>query len=174
MKKLLDEANREHAGVKWMLENDQREWIDSFFGCREEQDQVKSWDEGYKLYIPSKTPTFLDHGYDETKPTRELDIKDIRDAAKFRGGACLSRSMTKGDLYTPLKWECHLGHEFDATPNLILKAGHWCPKCERTAWDFAEYAKHSPFFAQVWTPLHGDGHAVRVLKEYSDKTVQAL
>ena len=117
------------------------------------------------------TPNYLDHGYDELKPTSELDLIDIQDAAKFRGGACLSPSMAKGDLFSPIKWRCHLGHEFDGTPNLILKAGHWCPECERTAWDYAEYAKHSSFFAQVWTPLHGDQHGVKVTKEYSDKTV---
>ena len=172
LKQMLDEANQEHAGITWMLENDEQEWIDSFFGSVEEQQQIKSWEEGYELYVPSKTPTYLNHGYDESKPTSELDIDDIQQAAKFRGGECLSRTMTKGDLYTPLQWECHLGHEFDATPNLILKGGHWCPECERTEWDFAEYARHSPFFAQVWTPLHGDQHGVTVVKAFSDATVK--
>jgi hypothetical protein len=172
MKQLLLERNKEHGGTKWMFDNNQEEWITSFFGSREERKQIKSWEEGYELYVPSHTPTYLDHGYDETKPTSELDLSDIQGAAKFRGGTCLSTSTAKGDLYAPLKWKCHIGHEFDATPNLILKAGHWCPECERTAWDYGEYAKHNPFFAQVWTPLHGNQHAIRVVKEYSDKTVQ--
>jgi hypothetical protein len=154
-----------------MFETNQEEWIKSFFGSREKQENIKSWDEGYELYIPSHTPTYLDHGYDEAKSSSELDIKDIQAAAEFRGGKCLSKSMKPGDLYKPLIWSCHLGHQFKATPNLILKAGHWCPECERTAWDYAEYARHSPFFAQVWTPLHGDQHEVRIEKEFSDKTV---
>jgi nucleoside-diphosphate-sugar epimerase len=172
MKQMMEAPSREHGGTKWMFENNQEAWITSFFGSREERDQIKSWEEGYELYDPSRTLTFLDHGYDESKPASELDLKDIQGAAAFRGGECLSTSMTKGDLNTPLKWKCHLSHEFEATPNLILKAGHWCPECERTAWDYAEYAQHSPFHAQVWTPLHDGKHAVRVVKEYSDKTVQ--
>jgi nucleoside-diphosphate-sugar epimerase len=172
MKQMMDEVNQEHGGTQWMFENDQEQWITSFFGSREERNQIKSWEEGYELYVPCQSPAYLDHGYDESKPSSELDLIDVLDAAKFRGGECLSTSMVKGDLFSPLKWKCHLGHKFDATPNLILKGGHWCPECERSTWDFAEYAKHSPFLAQVWTPLHGDGHAVKVVKKYSDKTVQ--
>ena len=171
MEAMLCEPSREHGGTDWMFETNQEDWIASFFGSRDGRDRIKSWEEGYELYEPCRTPAYLDHGYDETKPTAELDLVDNQDAAKFRGGACLSTSMTKGDLYTRLRWKCHLNHEFDATPNLILKAGHWCPECERTAWDYGEYAKHSKFFSQVWTPLHGDKHGVRVDKEYSDKTV---
>ncbi|MGD8822593.1 MAG: hypothetical protein PVG63_05760, partial [Anaerolineales bacterium] len=174
MKTMLDEANHRHTGVRWMLENNEQDWINSFFGCREEQRQIKSWQQGYQLYIPSSEAVLLDHGYDENKPTHELDLRDIQEAANFRGGECLSTSMTRGDLYTPLRWRCHRGHEFMATPNLILKGGHWCDVCERTAWNFADYAKHSPFLAQVWTPLHSDRHAVRVLKQYSDRTVLDL
>jgi nucleoside-diphosphate-sugar epimerase len=172
MKQILDEPSKEYGGTKWMFGTNQEEWITSFFGSREEQRQIKSWEEGYELYVPSHTLTYLKHGYDEIKPTSELDLRDIQGAAEFRGGDCLSTFMTQGDLFSPLRWKCHLGHEFDATPNLILKGGHWCPECERTAWDYAEYAQHSPFHAQVWTPLHDGKHAVRVVKEYSDKTVQ--
>ena len=174
MKQMLDSANKEQGGTKWMFDNDEEEWIAAFFGSREEHSRIKSWDEGYQLYVPSRSPSFLDHGYDETKPTWELTLSDMQGAAEFRGGECLSTSMTRGDVFTPIRWECHLGHQFEATPNLILKAGHWCPECERTAWDYAEYAKHSPFFSQVWTPIHGDEHGIRVAKEYSDKTVVRL
>jgi hypothetical protein len=170
MKQMLNGSSTEHGGTNWMIETNQEEWITSFFGSRDEQEEIKSWEEGYELYVPSKTPTYLDHGYDESKPTGDLDLNDIQGAAKFRGGECLSSSMAKGDLYKPLRWKCHLGDEFDATPNLILKAGHWCPECERSAWDFAEQAKHSPFFAQVWTPLHGDKHAIKIGKKFNDKT----
>jgi hypothetical protein len=69
-------------------------------------------------------------------------------------------------LYTPLKWQCHKGHEFEATPYLILKAGHWCPVCESEAWDYPERAKHNPFFAQVWMPLHDEDEDVYVKKEF--------
>ncbi len=173
MKHMLAETGREPGGTRWMFANNKEEWITSFFGSRKERGQIKSWAEGYALYVPSHTPTYLNHGYDESKATSELDLEDIQVAAEFRGGACLSTAMMKGDLYTPLRWQCHLDHVFKATPNLILKGGHWCPECERTAWDYADTARHSPFFAQVWTPLHGDRHGVRVVKEFSDKVLPA-
>ncbi len=100
----------------------------------------------------------LDHGYDESKPDCELDIDDMRKAAVFRGGKCLSESMKKGDLYTKLKWQCHDGHIFEATPYAVIKAGHWCPVCcQPGEWDFDRQAAFSPFFAQVWYDTHAKG-----------------
>lgn len=100
----------------------------------------------------------LDHGYDESKPDSELDIEDMRSAAEFRGGKCLSQSMTKGDLYTKLQWECHDGHKFWASPYCILKAGHWCPECcQPSPWDYDRLSKFMPFYAQVWYDTHAKG-----------------
>ena len=89
------------------------------------------------------------------KPDGELDIEDMRGAAAYRGGKCLSGSMTKGDLYTKLQWECHDGHTFWASPYTVLKAGHWCPVCcQPEPWDFDRLAKFMPFYAQVWYDTH--------------------
>lgn len=100
----------------------------------------------------------LNHGYDEDKPDCELDIEDMKEAARFRGGECISESMVKGDLYTPLKWRCHDGHEFAASPYTVIKAGHWCEECEPLGqWDFDRQAKFSPFYAQVWYDTHARG-----------------
>ncbi len=97
----------------------------------------------------------LSHGYDESKPDCELDIEDMRAAAEFRGGRCLSESMTKGDLYTKLEWECHDGHRFFASPYAVLKAGHWCPECcQPQPWDYDRLSKFMPFYAQVWYDTH--------------------
>ena len=104
----------------------------------------------------------MDHGFDETKPIEELDIEDLCKAAKFRGGECLSESMTKGDLYTQMEWRCSFGHEFYATPYLILFAGHWCKECDCDEWKYGEIAEANPFFAQVWTPLHKGEKPFRV------------
>lgn len=171
MQRILNRPNVEPGGTKWMFQQKEEDWIKAFFGSPETREQINTWEEGYEVYDPDRTPTFMDHGYDESKPASELDLSDVQGAARFRGGTCRSTSMTPGDLFTPLTWSCHLGHEFQATPNLILKGGHWCPECERTAWDYAAYAEHSPFHAQVWTPLHGDQHRIRVVKEFSDRTV---
>ena len=81
----------------------------------------------------------------------------MKQAAAFRGGECLSESMTKGDMATKLKWKCgYCGAEFEASPALILLGGHWCPECyiPQKAWDYDAIAKTNPFFAQVWYPSH--------------------
>ena len=99
----------------------------------------------------------LSHGYDESKPLSELGIEDMRQAAKFRGGKCLSESMVKGDLATKLEWECAFGHRFEASPALILLGGHWCDECMPAPWRFDEQAKRNPFLAQVWNKMRPDG-----------------
>lgn len=95
------------------------------------------------------------HGYDETKPDSELTIDDMKSAAEFRGGKCISREMEKGDLYCKLEWECGDGHRFWASPYTVIKAGHWCPKCfHSNSWDYDRLAKSNPFYAQVWYDSH--------------------
>ena len=98
----------------------------------------------------------------------------MRKAAEFRGGACLSETMEKGDLFTPLKWRCAFGHEFMATPNLVLFLGHWCPECMAGEWKYGEIAEVNPFFAQVWTPLHRDEENFRVKMSYDYKAIDEL
>ncbi len=62
--------------------------------------------------------------------------------------------MKQGDLNTRLKWTCSQGHEFEASPYLVLKTGHWCSECLRPPWNFDEQAKTSPFMAQQWHADH--------------------
>lgn len=96
----------------------------------------------------------MSHGYDESKDEKGIDLNDLQGAAAFRGGKCLSSSMRTGDLKTKLKWECGHNHQFEASPYLILKTGHWCPECMKTPWNFDEQAKTNPFLAQVWYADH--------------------
>jgi hypothetical protein len=77
----------------------------------------------------------------------------MKKAAEYRGGKCLSVRLGK-DMYTPIKWKCHCGHEFEMSPNLVLKGGHWCPECLPMPWNYDEIARHNPFFAQVWYSHH--------------------
>lgn len=145
-------ANKEFGTMYW-IKNNINDRISSFFGSKEEWEKILSWEEFMELN-PSQKSMRLNHGYDETKPLSELDIYDMKKAAKFRGGECLSESMIKGDLFTKLKWRCAFGHEFEASPALVLLSGHWCPDCLPTPWNYDEEAKRNPFFAQVWYPLH--------------------
>lgn len=121
---------------------------DGYIDYDDMRDETKLKEHGY----------ILDHGYDETKPDEQLDIEDMRQAAAFRGGKCLSESMEKGDLYTKLEWECHDGHRFFASPYCVLKAGHWCPECcQPSPWDYDRLSKFMPFYAQVWYDTHAKG-----------------
>lgn len=131
----------------WLKSPDHEDYVKAFFGSREEQKQIPGWEQLH-LVAPSKRIIKLSHGYDESKADDELDIADMKEAAEFRGGKCLSEEMLKGDLLTPLEWECHKGHKFEATPNLILKGGHWCPEC-LTAEFSEERDIGAPFFSQT-------------------------
>ncbi len=159
------------GGVLNVVENRDTEGIKVWFGSQEEYEAIPGWDK-FIVYRPIGKPIVLDHGYDETKPAAELDLEDVQGAAKFRGGKCLSAAMEKGEMYKPLEWECAFGHQFTATPYLVLKGGHWCDECERGYWNYGEIAKVNPFFAQVWTPLHGAHETYKVKKVADDLIVK--
>jgi nucleoside-diphosphate-sugar epimerase len=149
VKKLVFEpvANREMGTLHW-IKHGEDDKIAAYFGSRETWEAVPDWG-NFDLTVPSDKPQRLDHGYDETKPRLELDITDMTQAAAFRGGQCLSKGMTQGDLSTRLKWRCAFGHEFEASPTLVLFGGHWCPACLTAACAPDEIATRNPFFAQV-------------------------
>jgi nucleoside-diphosphate-sugar epimerase len=150
-------ANKPFGTLHW-FKHDNEQRISAFFGSREKWEAIPSWKE-LKLEKPSHKPLRLNHGYDESKPKAELEITDMKQVAEFRGGKCLSQKMNKGDLETKLQWECAFGHQFEASPTLVLLGGHWCPDCLPTPWNYDEEAKHNPFFAQVWKPLHDKNEA---------------
>lgn len=148
-------ANKERWGTQWWIKHNDKQRISAYYGSLEAYKNIAPWDK-QNLTPPSKTQVrHIDHGYDETKPLSELGIGDMCKAAEFRGGECLSKSMKKGDMATKLKWRCAEGHEFEASPALVLLGGHWCPECMPMPWNYDAIAKNNPFFAQVWTPLHG-------------------
>lgn len=148
-------AGKPFGTLSWVKHNVERR-ISAFFGSREKWQQIPGWEQ-FGLERPSKQIMLLDHGYDECKSESELDVEDMQQAAAFRGGKCLSETMLKGDLRTKLKWECACGHQFEASPALILLGGHWCPDCLPMPWNYDEEACRNPFFAQVWRPLHDEG-----------------
>ncbi len=141
-----------YGTMNWIENNDQ-DRITAYYGSKENWENIGTW-KTFKVERPTSEVALLDHGYDENKPIAELDLEDMKKAAAFRGGKCLSEQMTKGDLFTPLKWKSALGNEFTMTPNLVLRGGHWCPQELPWPWDYDTEAKLNPFFAQVWYPLH--------------------
>lgn len=145
-------AENKPLGTLYWLKHNDREKIDANFGSLEEWKKIPSWKE-YDTSRPGDEAIILDHGYDESKPVSELDIADMKKAAEFRGGKCLSDNMTKGDLFTKLEWECQFGHRFEMTPNSVLKGGHWCPECLPeyiegvNTWNYEEIIKKNKFLA---------------------------
>ena len=146
-------AYKKGFGTQDWIKTNNMQRISAYYGSREAWEKIPGWKD-QDLSRPSDTPLHLDHGYDETKPESELDIEDMCKAAEFRGGKCLSQSMQKGDLRSPLRWMCQFGHEFTASPTLVLLGGHWCPECFPMPWNYDEIARGNPFFAQVWHASH--------------------
>lgn len=151
--------DKKNGTMSWIKQRNQAR-ISAYFGSYEKWKQIPTW----KTYQPVKAenkPIILNHGYDENKATAELDMDDMKQAALFRGGRCLSENMIKGDMATPLEWECQFGHRFTASPALALLGGHWCPHCFPTPYNFDAIAKGNPFFAQAWYASHDkDEHNV--------------
>ena len=145
-------------GTLGWIERNNEQRIKAYFGSREEREQIGSWEEMRDIHLADMASAErLSHGYDESKPLAELGIEDMREAAAFRGGKCLSESMVKGDLATKLEWECAFGHRFSASPALVLLGGHWCDECMPAPWQFDEEAKRNPFLAQVWNKMRPEG-----------------
>lgn len=147
-------AYKKNVGTQdWIRTNDQKR-INAFYGSKEKWAAIPDW-KHTDLSHPANKIITIDHGFDENKPRNEFTIEDMKQAASFRGGKCLSETMKKGDWATPLEWECQFGHKFTASPSLVLDGGHWCPECLPAPWNYDEIAKGNPFFAQVWYPIHG-------------------
>jgi nucleoside-diphosphate-sugar epimerase len=162
-------ANR--GTMNWITNNKQ-DYIKPYFVSKEEWDKIPSLNQ-MKHFTKWDEVVHIDHGYDETKEEAKLTIEDVKGAAVFRGGECLSEHMSKGDWTSKLQWKCAFGHQFEASPRLILEGGHWCPECESKSWNYHEIAKTNPFFAQVWYPLHEkDEPSAEYKKIVSEKNVK--
>ena len=159
-KTLAKEAVTEHGTARFIEEN-MEEHIRAYWGSREKWETIPRDMDDFQRFEEWDNVVLLDHGYDESMPESELKLRDINGAAGFRGGTCLSKRMKKGDWSGALKFRCAFGHEFEASPRLVLEGGHWCPVCERESWNYSARAKVDPFFAQVWNPLHDDDEPYR-------------
>lgn len=121
-------ATSDDLGTLYWFKHDVQERIEAHFGSKDEWEKIGDWST-FDYTLPSDEPIILDHGYDETKPLDQLGLEDVQGAAQCRGGECLSDEMAPGAIYTPLKFRCACGNEFEMTPNAVLRGGHWCPEC---------------------------------------------
>ena len=53
-------------------------------------------------------------------------IKDMKELAKSKGGACLSKKYV--NTHTKMKWKCKEGHTW-MTEAIYVITGHWCHEC---------------------------------------------
>lgn len=145
-------ASASADGTMDWLNNDHKSRIAAFFKSRDAWTDIPGWDDDVPEDPRKQEYVRLHHGYDENTPDSELGLEEMRSSALFRGGQCVSSNVKPGDLFTRLRWVCSVGHPFEATPNSVLKGGHWCPECAPPGWDYDEEARRNPFFAQVWCP----------------------
>lgn len=165
MKLNNEKVGHMEMGFHWMFDNNEEDWIKAFFGSKEKQSKIKSYEEGYNLYRPSEEMTYLNHGYNEEKSLEQLNIKELNAAAEFRGGQCLEGEVK--NIYEPITWQCAFGHKFQSSVNAVLHGGHWCPECLRYEWHYDEIANKNPFYAQVWKPTHGDEDTYKIPMKFS-------
>lgn len=170
MKAHNKEIGMKKGGLYYALEHGDENWIKAFFGSKEKREAIRNWDD-VELFHPSEEVTYLDHGYDEEKGIENLELEDLREAARFRGGECLAEEMP-ADIYTPIKWKCADGHTFEMSINTVLQGGHWCPECLAHEWHYGDIAKKNPFYAQVWEPLHGNEDDYVIPMEFSAYDVE--
>ena len=140
-------AKFKNSTLGWIKSNDQDK-IDSYFGSLNEWENIGSWSD-FNIHKNYSKVEVLNHGYDEFKDEKTLNLEDMKNAAEFRGGMCLSYTMIEGDLESKLDWTCAFLHRFKASPKLIIKGGHWCEECEAPPWNYKEIAKRNAFFRQV-------------------------
>lgn len=164
-------ADGEH-GTKHFIDCNMDDRIEAYWGSRKAWEALPESYNDFNHFFDWDKQIILDHGYDESKPESELTLDDMKKAAIFRGGECLSANMKKGDWSTQLEFTCAFGHKFKASPRLVLEGGHWCDECERKSWNYGQRAKVDPFFAQVWKPLHEDDELREYPKEVSELDVK--
>ncbi|NLA24150.1 MAG: NAD(P)-dependent oxidoreductase [Bacteroidales bacterium] len=139
--------------LSWIQTNNEMR-IAAFFESKERFEAIPDWTAPLPAGVmenPEPEYIRLNHGYNETK--EKLEIEDLQKAAVWRGGKLISNNWS-GDMYDTIDWECSFGHKFSAHPYTVLKAGHWCDKCEAPPWNYDEIARQNPFFAQVWHESH--------------------
>lgn len=163
--------NNYNSPKYWFKHNDEAK-LKAFFGGTEAYKALstRTWEDfpllcegkksdgsriNYEELKDIKNAQPLHAGFDFEKSDNEITLDDLKTAAEFRGGQCLSKEFTKGNLYAPVEWKTSDGEVFTARPYTVLRAGHWYNPCYKEyVWDFNRLAKTNKFFAQVWYDTH--------------------
>lgn len=166
--KKLRKLNRKKGGIRYAIEDDDKDFINLYFGGRKKFLDLPYTADNFINMADLVDIHPLDHGYDEDK--QKLDFADLKQVATARGGKVLSFNMKPGDMTTPKEFSCAKGHKFTASPKLVVEGGHWCPICERVSWNYAERAETDQLVGQVWYKLHAgepDTEYPKAVNEYT-------
>lgn len=140
---------RKPRGTMHAIRHHNQDEIAAHFGSLENWQAIGDWST-FVVPQPSRTPSYLDHGYDESKAPAQWTTLDYIEAAAFRGGELLTLQDGAASPTTPHVWRCAFGHIFAASPRLVLTAGHWCPDCTRDSAGYERQAERNPFLAQLY------------------------
>lgn len=136
-------------GTMGWIESKDTGRINAFYGSLDAYNKIPGWDEAMPSMDHAQPHNKIDHGYDESK--NELEIKDLQQAALFRGGELVSNAWS-GNMHQPLSWICCQQHPFEMTPQAVLKGGHWCLECIAPPWNQHLVVDKNPYAAQVLKP----------------------
>jgi hypothetical protein len=129
--------------LKWIHEGNDP-YVDAFFGSRAAWESIPGWDAPIKQ-ADSEAPA----GLPVMRPA-ETDLAGVMAFAAARGGTCTAQSFE--DPTQKLDWTCGAGHRFEASPNLLMGAGYWCPTCtpsveDTSGWKYETHSVHDPLLA---------------------------
>lgn len=113
---LKKQAVKERGTLRFIEDND-LEKIDAYWGSKANWETIPEKLSGMKKFSAWNKVIKLDHGYDENKPASELNIEDMKGAATFRGGECLSTEMETGNWTDKIDFKCAFGHTLMPAPN---------------------------------------------------------
>ncbi len=136
-------------GTMGWIESNNKGKIKAFYGSLEAYRNIPGWDEAMPSLDHTQPFTRLDHGYDESK--EKLELKDLQQAALFRGGELVSNEWN-GKMNQPLSWICCQEHPFQMSPHAVLKGGHWCLECISPPWNHHLVVEKNRFAKQVLEP----------------------
>lgn len=154
---VMKPLTRQPRGTMHAIRSGNPTEINAHFGSLANWQSIGDWST-FQPPVPVRTPALLDHGYDEAKKPSEWTETDYSSAAEFRGGQLLTQDIAPGQYTKPIRWTCAFGHAFDASPRLVLTAGHWCITCVADTASYPDQAARNPFLAQLFhaaeQPVH--------------------
>ncbi|MBA7557001.1 hypothetical protein ES705_49730 [subsurface metagenome] len=104
-------ARGPRGALSWFAQGDIAH-IKAYFGSLRIWKTIHGWDTISKER-PAETATLLNHGYDEGKAQKNFSFQETREAARFRGGECLTKDLDRDDWRSLLRWRCHARYSAD-------------------------------------------------------------